>query len=78
MSLYDQIISIYEHFIGIFPINIQWIISLIIFVFIILAVIDLVKRNFVFLLLLILLIPASIPLLKSIFQGLIAFLQKLL
>jgi len=78
MSLYDQILAIYERFIGIFPINIQWIISLIIFIFIVLATIDLIKRNFVFLLFLILLIPASIPLLKSIFQGLIAFLQNLL
>ncbi|MGI5827933.1 MAG: hypothetical protein ACOX6V_02815 [Patescibacteria group bacterium] len=78
MSLIDQLISIYSQFIGIFPSQIQWLISLAIFVAIVIAVVDLVKKNFIWLLLLIILIPASIPLLRSIFSGLVTFLQYLL
>jgi len=78
MSLVDQLTSLYQQFISIFPLSLQWVISLIIFIAIVVGVVNLVRRNFIFLLLLILLVPASIPLLRSIVNGLIAFLQNLL
>jgi hypothetical protein len=41
-------------------------------------VFQLVKRNIIWLVLLVVLLPASIPIIKSIFEGLIAFLRYLL
>lgn len=78
MIIFDQLIAIYEQFISIFPIQIQWVISLIIFIVVVKWVIDMVKHNIVWLILLIVLLPASIPILSSIFYGLVEFLGHLL
>ena len=78
MSLVDQLIAIYDRFITLFPAGIQWIISLAIFISVVVGVINLIRRNFIFLLLLVILIPASIPLLRSILNGILAFLRYLL
>jgi len=71
MTIFDQIISIYNQFISIFPVNIQWIISLVIFIVVVKWTIDLVKQNIIWLILLIILLPASIPILQSVFDGLL-------
>jgi len=78
MTIFDQIIIIYNQFISIFPTNFRWIISLVIFIVLVKWTIDLVKQNLIWLILLIILLPASIPILKSIFEGLLAFLGYLL
>jgi len=78
MTIFDQIISIYNQFISIFPVNIQWIISLVIFIVVVKWTIDLVKQNIIWLILLIILLPASIPILRSVFDGLLTFLGYLL
>jgi hypothetical protein len=78
MALFDQLISIYDQFISIFPPGIQWIISLILFLTLVFWFLDLVKRNLLWLILLVILLPASIPILRSIFNGLVAFLQYLI
>jgi len=78
MTIFDQIISIYNQFISIFPASIQWIISLVIFIVVVKWTIDLVKQNIIWLILLIILLPASIPILRSVFDGLLTFLGYLL
>ncbi len=78
MAVIDDIISIYDQFISLFPLEFQWVVSLIIFIAIVVGVFNLIKQNFIFLILLILIIPASIPILLSIFEGLLAFLQHIL
>jgi len=78
MTIFDQIISIYNQFISIFPPNIQWIISLVIFILVVKWTIDLIKQNIIWLILLIILLPASIPILRSVFDGLLTFLGYLL
>jgi len=49
MTIFDQIISIYNQFISIFPASIQWIISLVIFIVVVKWTIDLVKQNIIWL-----------------------------
>ncbi len=74
----NQIFSLYNQFLSLFPVQWHFWISLIIFLVLIFWLLDLVKRNIVWLVLLIIFIPASIPLLKQIFAGIISFLKMLL
>lgn len=70
-----QIYSLWSQFISIFPESIRWLIALIVFIFLLKLVIDLVKKNFIWLLLLIVFVPASLPLLKEIFNWLFNLLK---
>ncbi|NMC36602.1 hypothetical protein GYA49_06205 [Candidatus Beckwithbacteria bacterium] len=74
----DELTALYDRFLTLFPGSIQPLVSLIIIIAVVLLVIDLVKRNFIWIILLILLLPASIPLLRSVLDGVLAFLNHAL
>jgi len=74
----NQITTLYNQFLTIFPLVVQPIISFVIFVSLVMGIIRLVKQNFIWLILLIVFIPASVPILKNIFDGVLAFLQNLI
>ncbi|MDD3679258.1 MAG: hypothetical protein PHX72_00125 [Candidatus Shapirobacteria bacterium] len=74
----EQAYSLWLQFLALFPNSIRWLVSLVVFIFFVKIIIDLVKKSFFWLLLLILFVPASIPLIKEIFTSLFRFLQLIL
>ncbi|MDD3532227.1 MAG: hypothetical protein PHR64_02510 [Candidatus Shapirobacteria bacterium] len=74
----EQAYSLWLDFLALFPDSIRWLVSLAVFIFFIKIIIDLVKKSFIWLLLLILFVPASIPLIKEIFTSIVRFLQFIL
>lgn len=77
-SFLDQLYSLWQQFLTVFPDWMGGIISLVVFVFLIKSLIELVKKSFIWLILLIIFVPASLPLLQEIGLDIIALLQKLL
>ncbi|KUK83698.1 MAG: hypothetical protein XD98_0272 [Microgenomates bacterium 39_6] len=73
-----QLYFLWLDFLALFPDSIRWLVSLVVFVIFVKIIVDLVKKSFVWLLLLILFVPASIPLIKEIFTSLIDFLKLIL
>lgn len=73
----DQLISLYSQFLSLFPPELHFWVSLIIFVVLVFWLLDLVKRSLLWLVLLIILLPASIPILRQILEGILSFLRFL-
>lgn len=71
----NQIIQLYQSFLNLFPSGLHFWISLVIFLVLVFWVLDLVKRSLAWLILLVILVPASIPLLRQIGEGLLRFLR---
>jgi len=69
---------LWQDFISLFPMELRGLIALLIFVGIVLMLIDLIKRNFVWILLLIIFVPASVPIFKTIVDGIFYFLRNVL
>lgn len=54
------------------------IISIIVVIFLVYSIVQALKRNFIFLIVLVVLLPASIPILKNVVDILIGFIKWLL
>jgi hypothetical protein len=74
----DQIFSIYEQFLSYFPSSIHGFISLGLAVLFVIGIIKVLKRQFIYLILLIILLPASIPILQNIWESLVTVVKFLL
>ncbi|MGE5298145.1 MAG: hypothetical protein ACM3KM_03205 [Acidobacteriaceae bacterium] len=74
----DQIYEIYNQFIGYFPHNIQWAVSAILAVLIIWAVIKVLSRQFIYIILLVVLLPASVPIFKNVWNSVAQVIKFLL
>lgn len=74
----DQIMTLWQDFISLFPMELQGLIALLVFVGIVLILIDLIKRNFIWILLLIIFVPASVPIFRTIVDGIFYFLRNVL
>lgn len=74
----DEITSIYNQFLSNFPQSIHGMVSLVLAVLIVVAVFKVIKRNFVYLILLVILLPASKPILLSIWEGAVNLVKFLL
>jgi len=70
-----QIENIYTQFLNYFPPQIQPIVSIILVILIIYSVWRIIQKDFIFIIALIVLVPGSIPIFQSVWQGLVAFLQ---
>lgn len=68
----------YNQFLGYFPNFLHPIISIIVVVFLVYSIVQALKRNFIWLILLVILLPASIPILKNVVGVLIGFIKYLL
>ncbi|HEV8601695.1 MAG TPA: hypothetical protein VGQ87_03840 [Patescibacteria group bacterium] len=66
----DQIFGIYNQFLSYFPSELHGLISLILAALIVIAVFRIVKKDFVYIILLVVLLPASLPILKNIWESL--------
>lgn len=74
----DQIFSIYNQFLGYFPDNLHGFVSLALAVLIAIGIFKVIKRDFIYIILLIILLPASIPILKNIWESLYNIIMFLL
>ncbi len=74
----NQIYDIYYQFLGYFPSNMQWVVSFALGLLVIYAVYKVIKRNFIFLILLVVLLPASVPIVKGVWAGVVEFIKFLL
>lgn len=77
-SMLSQIQDIYLTFLSGFPGSVRPIISIGLAVLIVFSVFKILKKQFIFLILLIILLPASVPILKSIWQGVVSLVKFLL
>lgn len=74
----NEIQSLYLEFLGNFPENLRPIISIGLAVLLVYAVLKVIKKDFVYIIALIVLLPASIPILKSVWEGVAGFVKFLL
>ena len=77
MSLAD-IQNLYLEFLKNFPVNLQPIISIGMAVLIVFAIIKVIKKDWIYLIVLVLLLPGSKPILQNIWQGIVVFIKFLL
>lgn len=74
----DQIFGIYNQFLSYFPANLHGLISLMLAILIVVAVFRIIKKDFVYIILLVVLLPASWPILKNIWDSLSNIIKFLL
>lgn len=70
--------NLYLQFLNNFPVNFRPIISIVLAVLIVYAIFKVIKKDFIFLIVLIVLLPGSVPILKSVWQGIVQFVKFLL
>ncbi len=74
----NQIIDLYNQFVNVFPKGWQWAVSVTLAVLLAVAIFKVVKRQFIYIILLIVLLPASVPILKNVWANLLELLKFLL
>jgi hypothetical protein len=74
----QQIQSLYLQFLDIFPKSLHPFISIALAVFLIYSIIQVIRKDFIYLIVLIVLLPASIPILKNIGDSIIMLVKFLL
>ena len=70
--------GLYQQFLDFFPTFLHPFISIAVVIFLVYSIVQALKRNFIFLIILIVLLPASIPILKKVVDVLIGFIKYLL
>ncbi|MBW3538422.1 hypothetical protein KY386_02930 [Candidatus Parcubacteria bacterium] len=78
MNFYSFFVNLYNQFLALFPPPLQWLITLLAVIGIVVAFVGLIRYNWLFLLLLILLLPFIFPILQRFFSDLFAFFLYLL
>ena len=69
--------NLYLQFLAYFPVQFQPIVAIVTALLIIYTIIRIIRKDFIFIIALIILFPTSVPVLKSIWWGVVAFLQFL-
>ena len=70
--------ELYNQFLSFFPNFLHPFISIAVVIFLVYSIVQALKRNFIFLIVLVVLLPASIPILKNVVDILIGFIKYLL
>jgi hypothetical protein len=78
MSWYNFFVNTYNAFLALFPLPVQWLITLIVVIALVAAFINLIRYNWLFLILLVLLLPVIFPVLQRFFADLYNFFLYLL
>lgn len=78
MPYLNQIYSIYYQFLSYFPETYHGIVSLVLAGLLVLAIYKVIKRNFVFIIVLVLLLPQAVPILKTVWTSVVELLQFLI
>jgi len=74
----NEIQSVYLEFLANFPESLRPVISIALAVLVVYSIFKVIKKDFVFLIALIIILPASKPILQNIWQGIVAFVKFLL
>jgi hypothetical protein len=74
----DEIQKLYLEFLANFPINLRPMISIGLAVLLVYFIIKVIKKDFLYIIGLIILLPASKPILQNIWQGIVVFVKFLL
>lgn len=77
MSIAD-IQSLYLQFLSNFPVTLRPLISIGVAILIVYSIFKVIKKDWIFLIALVILLPASQPILQSVWQGIVAFIKFLL
>jgi hypothetical protein len=77
MSLSD-IQSLYLQFLNNFPVTLRPLISIGLAVLIVYSIFKVIKKDWIFLIALVILLPASQPILQNVWQGIVEFIKFLL
>jgi glutamate racemase len=75
---FSEIQNLYITFLNNFPEHLRSIISIACAVLVVYAVFKIVKKDFIFIVVLVILLPGSVPILKSVWQGVVAVVKFLL
>lgn len=70
-----EIYQIYNQFVNYFPKNSQWVVSFALGLLLVFAIYKVLKRNFIFIILLVVLLPASVPIFKNVWQSIVELLK---
>lgn len=73
----DSVFNLFNQFLGIFPTEVQGLISIVLAIAIVVAIIKVLQRDFIYLILLVVLLPASIPVLKNVWDILVSVVMFL-
>jgi hypothetical protein len=73
MNLYANLTAAYNQFLALFPLQIQWFVTLIVLIGLVVAFINLIRFNWLFLILLVLLLPVIFPILHTLIDQLYQF-----
>jgi hypothetical protein len=74
----QSITQIYNQFLGYFPASIHPLVNFILAILIIYGIFKVIKQEFIYIILLIVLLPASVPILKNVWQSLANIIMFLL
>jgi hypothetical protein len=74
----DSIYQIYNQFLSYFPASIHPLINIVLAILIIYGIFKVIKQDFVYIILLVILLPASIPILKNIWESILNLVKFLL
>lgn len=74
----NEVYNLYYQFLGYFPESLHGIVSLALAVLLIYAIYKVIKRNFIFLIILVLLLPPAVPMLKTIWENVVSVLKFLI
>jgi len=74
----DQIQTIYLTFLNNFPVGLRPIVSVALALLLVYSLFKVIKKDFIFLIALVILLPASKPILVNVWQGIVTFVQFLL
>ena len=73
-----EIQSLYLQFLSNFPVNLRPLISIGLAVLIVYSIFKVIKKDWIFLIARVILLPASQPILQSVWQGIVVFIKFLL
>ena len=74
----DQLQNLYVQFLANFPVNTRPVISIALAIFLVYSIFKVVKKDFVFIIALLILLPTSVPMLQNVWQGVVEFIKFLL
>lgn len=74
----SEIQNLYLQFLANFPVGLRPLISIGLAILLVYSIFKVIKKDFIYIIVLIILLPGSIPILKSIWEGVVAFVQFLL
>ena len=70
--------KLYIEFLVNFPVTLRPVISIGLAIILVYAIFKVVKKDFIYIIALVVLLPASVPILKNVWQGVVAFIKFLL